>query len=72
MRVDCPTCAAGYELPEALLRQGPRALRCAACGGTWTPALPMPEPAAASATSLTSSFSNFSATGAEGMRDGKK
>ena len=36
MRIECPTCSAVYDLPERLLSGGPRTLRCAACGNTWT------------------------------------
>ena len=36
MRIDCPNCAAVYEIPDRLLQAGPRTLRCAACARTWT------------------------------------
>jgi len=36
MRIECPACTAVYELPDHLLNNGPRALRCAACGKTWS------------------------------------
>ena len=32
MRVNCPNCAAGYEVPDPLLKAGARTLRCARCG----------------------------------------
>lgn len=42
MRIDCPACAAGYEVPDALLTGG-RSVRCARCGHQWHPdALPPP------------------------------
>ena len=28
MRIDCPACAAVYEVPDTILTSGPRALRC--------------------------------------------
>lgn len=38
MRIDCPTCAASYDVPDALL-VGRKSVRCARCGGQWTPNL---------------------------------
>lgn len=43
MRIDCPACAAAYEVPESLL-DTKRPLRCARCGHQWLPWAP-PEPA---------------------------
>ncbi|HYF07980.1 MAG TPA: zinc-ribbon domain-containing protein [Acetobacteraceae bacterium] len=40
MRIECPSCAAAYDIPDRLLQAGPRALRCAACGTTWMASLP--------------------------------
>lgn len=37
MRIDCPSCAAIYDVPAILFEGGPRALRCASCGLSWTP-----------------------------------
>ncbi len=42
MRVTCPNCAAGYEVPDRLLAAGPKALRCAKCGTTFPAELPAP------------------------------
>lgn len=36
MQIECPSCAAMYEVPDQLVKRGPRALRCAACGRTWS------------------------------------
>ena len=41
MQIDCPACAAGYEVPDALLG-GRRPVRCARCGHQWTPPAPPP------------------------------
>jgi predicted Zn finger-like uncharacterized protein len=39
MRLDCPSCAANYDIPDHLLKPG-RRMRCARCGAEWlTPAL---------------------------------
>jgi predicted Zn finger-like uncharacterized protein len=37
MRIACPSCAALYEVPERLLAERPRPVRCARCGHVWTP-----------------------------------
>lgn len=39
MRIDCPSCAATYEVPDTLLT-GRKQVRCARCGQQWTPAAP--------------------------------
>ena len=39
MRLDCPTCHASYEVPEARLA-GRTSVRCAQCGSQWTPEPP--------------------------------
>jgi predicted Zn finger-like uncharacterized protein len=36
MRITCPSCSAGYEVPDSLMPPG-RIVRCARCGGEWTP-----------------------------------
>src|SRR3974390_1113749 len=36
MRIDCPSCQAAYDVPDRLLSAG-RTVRCARCGGEWTP-----------------------------------
>lgn len=36
MRITCPSCSAGYEVPDSLLPAG-RIVRCARCGSEWTP-----------------------------------
>lgn len=36
MRLECPSCAVAYEVPDSLVPAG-RAVRCARCGGEWTP-----------------------------------
>ncbi|MCO6418260.1 zinc-ribbon domain-containing protein [Siccirubricoccus sp. KC 17139] len=48
MRSACPSCAAVYEVPDALLGRG-RKVRCARCGEAWMlrPASPPSEPEAA-------------------------
>lgn len=43
MRIVCPSCDATYEVPDAMLAGGPRAVKCARCGGEWTPTLPPAE-----------------------------
>ena len=47
MRIACPTCAAAYEVPDALLAARPRLMRCARCGTQFAgaPAGPEPPPA---------------------------
>ena len=37
MRIVCPSCQAAYEVPEKLLSGAARKVRCARCGGAWTP-----------------------------------
>lgn len=46
MRIECPACAATYEVPDTMLAAGQR-VACARCGDNWTP-LPAaaPPPAA--------------------------
>ena len=50
MRIECPSCFAAYVVPDSLLTVG-RVVRCARCGGDWTPvsvaaaAEPSPRPA---------------------------
>ncbi|WP_421993707.1 zinc-ribbon domain-containing protein [Roseococcus sp.] len=39
MDIACPRCGATYRVPDALI-DGASALRCAACGDAWVPALP--------------------------------
>ena len=36
MRITCPSCSAGYEVPNCLMPAG-RIVRCARCGSEWTP-----------------------------------
>jgi predicted Zn finger-like uncharacterized protein len=46
MRIVCPSCSAAYDVPDSLLTAG-RSVRCARCGGDWTPVEavgPEPEP----------------------------
>ena len=45
MRITCPTCSAAYDVPDSLMTAG-RVVRCARCGGNWTPvaAAPVTEP----------------------------
>ncbi len=48
MRIVCPSCQAAYEVPEKLLSGAARKVRCARCGGAWTPepiAAPIPNAA---------------------------
>jgi predicted Zn finger-like uncharacterized protein len=40
MRIACPTCAAAYDVPDALLAAGPRLLRCARCSTEFPAARP--------------------------------
>jgi len=42
MLIDCPNCAAGFQVPERLLRDPMRPLRCGQCGTVF----PIPEPPA--------------------------
>jgi predicted Zn finger-like uncharacterized protein len=47
MRIACPSCSVAYDVPDSLLKAG-RVVRCAGCGGEWTPVEAMaaePEPA---------------------------
>ena len=37
MRIVCPSCQAAYEVPDRLISQTPRQLRCARCGHQWQP-----------------------------------
>ena len=46
MKIVCPACAAAYEIPANRLQPG-QVVRCARCGGDWTPLEPEPEPLAA-------------------------
>jgi predicted Zn finger-like uncharacterized protein len=43
MRIECPACAATYEVPEDRLAPG-RLVRCARCGSDWMPLPPEPVP----------------------------
>lgn len=36
MRIVCPSCSAAYDVPDSLVTPG-RVVRCARCGGEWTP-----------------------------------
>lgn len=42
MLIHCPKCEAGYDVPERMLRDAARPLRCGQCGTVF----PMPEPPA--------------------------
>ena len=45
MQIECPSCSAGFEVPERLLRDRTRPLRCSQCRTVFPmPAPPMPEP----------------------------
>ena len=45
MQIDCPSCGAGFEVPERLLRDRTRPLRCSQCRTVFPmPHLPAPEP----------------------------
>jgi predicted Zn finger-like uncharacterized protein len=46
VRARCPSCAAIYDLPAAMLSEG-RALRCGLCATEWRAAAAEPEPAPA-------------------------
>src|SRR5262245_61160485 len=35
MRITCPSCSSGFELPSELLGKKGRALKCASCGHAW-------------------------------------
>jgi predicted Zn finger-like uncharacterized protein len=36
MRITCPSCSTAYDVPDSLMPAG-RIVRCARCGGEWTP-----------------------------------
>ncbi len=42
--ISCPTCAAGYNVPDAVLAGAGRLLRCARCATEFQASLPAPEP----------------------------
>lgn len=45
MLIECPKCAAGFQVPERLLRDRSRPLRCGQCGTVFpAPEPPAPEP----------------------------
>jgi predicted Zn finger-like uncharacterized protein len=45
MLIECPKCAAGFDVPERLLRDRSRPLRCGQCGTVFpAPEPPAPEP----------------------------
>ena len=47
MLIECPNCQAGFEVPERLLRDRARPLRCGQCGTVFpAPEPPAPEPLA--------------------------
>ena len=48
MLVDCPGCAARYDVPDEAARPG-RAMRCARCGEIWVPRPTSPESPSAAA-----------------------
>ncbi len=35
MRITCPNCTAGFEIPTELLGRKGRSLKCATCGHSW-------------------------------------
>ena len=43
MRIACPSCSAAYDVPDSLMTAG-RVVRCARCGGNWTPVAAAPAP----------------------------
>jgi predicted Zn finger-like uncharacterized protein len=47
MRLSCPSCEAGYELPETMFLTGPRMVRCVRCAHSWLAGAPEPDPPAA-------------------------
>jgi predicted Zn finger-like uncharacterized protein len=49
MRIVCPSCSAAYDVPDAHLSAG-RIVRCARCGGEWTPVQPPAAPPEVEAT----------------------
>ncbi len=46
MRLVCPSCQAAYEVPDAVVGDGSRRMRCARCEQEWTAAEAMPARAA--------------------------
>lgn len=42
MRIVCPSCEAEYDVPDTLLANGPRKVRCARCAREWEPFAPPP------------------------------
>ena len=45
MQIECPSCGAGFQVPERMLRDRTRPLRCSQCRTVFPmPALPAPEP----------------------------
>lgn len=44
MLVQCPSCAAAYEVPDHLLKAGPRLMQCAKCHHTFHAPAPVPAP----------------------------
>jgi predicted Zn finger-like uncharacterized protein len=45
MQIECPSCRAGFEVPERMLRDRTRPLRCSQCRTVFPmPAPPVPEP----------------------------
>ena len=45
MQIECPSCGAGFEVPERMLRDRARPLRCSQCRTVFPmPDLPAPEP----------------------------
>jgi predicted Zn finger-like uncharacterized protein len=42
MRIVCPSCSAAYDVPDSLMTAG-RSVRCARCGGDWTPVAHVPD-----------------------------
>ena len=45
MQIECPSCSAGFEVPERMLRDRTRPLRCSQCRTVFPmPELPAPEP----------------------------
>ena len=42
MQVACPSCAATYQVPDAMIGEG-RQIRCVRCGDSWFATAPRPE-----------------------------